>query len=944
MARSIFKHAIGCWVRQFLPDSGVTRTGIVIKVVTKDSGDDLVVAWIEPERIDGVVNAAVVTSGFRNGMEVKDVTPGTGIRSLGVGFIMQQRELAGSQQALVDFPESGSRHWLPYQYLKQVKGPEYRFKTAAACKPSDAECLRLRMLAYALETWNENTGALSSLDIDPLPHQINLVHHILASGNLNWLIADDVGLGKTIETGMLLHALNQRELTKRVLLITPAGLTKQWQEELYHKFKLEDYEIYGDDFSINDVRQWKMHDHVIGSLDRLKKDEHLVKLLSAEPWDLVIFDEGHRLTRRQYGHKLDSSERYDLAAKLRKKTKSMLLLSATPHQGMHDKFVALLELLRPERRRDLLSLQLKPEVLHDMVYRNHKADVTDVDGNFIFQGKITKTVNVPASAESIEFDKTLQEYLRQGYSAGVSKGRTGNAIGFVMTVYRKLAASSVAAILSALNRRRLRIEKKINDEAISDDGFEERFFGEWEEIVKSEAVEFFEGELVLLGELISKAEALVSLDQKIESFMTQVVSKVLAQNSREKVLVFTEYRSTQDYIRNALANCYGECNVAVINGSMTHTERQSAIQNFEENGQFLISTEAGGEGINLQRRCHIMINYDLPWNPMRLVQRIGRLYRYGQKMKVVVFNIHQPDTLDEQIVDLLYERIDAVVNDMAAIQGNEFNDGLKDEILGELADLIDVDGILEEATVQGIQRTKQRIEDALQQAKLAASKQRELFQYAARGEQDSILNKLDITTKHLLAFVEGMCEILNVEIIEKSHSGKVLRLRLSDVVKEELGMSSRVSGRIDVTVDRDLAITLKNVQVLDLNSVFVKYLLDRARDYDFGGLAACLGCPELGQGALFGAILRWQSVQGTRMRQEFVAVSLDGQKVTENNKRISDWLLRRVEGDAFAVDSERSKKAFESAELVLKRRLRDATNQYMIPENLQWVAAAWVGA
>src|SRR5690606_2243729 len=159
-------------------------------------------------------------------------------------------------------------------------------------------------LAHAIKVWNENTGALSHLEIEPLPHQINLVHHILASGNFNWLIADDVGLGQTIETGILLHALRQSDLVKRIILLIPTRQTKQWQEELYYKFKLEGFEIYGEDFFINETRQWKMHDCVIGSMDRLKQAGHLESLLQSEPWDLVIFDEGHRLSRRQYGHKL----------------------------------------------------------------------------------------------------------------------------------------------------------------------------------------------------------------------------------------------------------------------------------------------------------------------------------------------------------------------------------------------------------------------------------------------------------------------------------------------------------------------------------------------------------------------------------------------------------------------------------------------------------------
>src|SRR5690606_7085985 len=230
MNRLGLTHVPGCWVSQASPSGEQVRRGIVKMAVAKESGDQLQVQWFQPERKLGYVDASAVRSGFQNGMDVIDDTPGSGIKSLGQGVIMQQRMLAGSEQALVDFPERGERRWLPYQYLRQVKGVRHRFVTASKTMPTDAERMRLRMLAHAIKVWNENTGALSHLEIEPLPHQIHLVHHILASGNFNWLIADDVGLGKTIETGMLLHALRQRDLAKRVLLITPAGLTKQWQE------------------------------------------------------------------------------------------------------------------------------------------------------------------------------------------------------------------------------------------------------------------------------------------------------------------------------------------------------------------------------------------------------------------------------------------------------------------------------------------------------------------------------------------------------------------------------------------------------------------------------------------------------------------------------------------------------------------------------------------
>ncbi|HBO4047271.1 TPA: DEAD/DEAH box helicase [Pseudomonas aeruginosa] len=801
--------------------------------------------------------------------------------------------------------------------------------------------MRLRMLAHAIKVWNENTGALSHLEIEPLPHQIHLVHHIIASGNYNWLIADDVGLGKTIETGMLLHALRQRDLIKRILLVTPAGLTKQWQEELYHKFKIEDFEIYGEDFFINEPRQWKMHDCVIGSMDRLKQEGHLESLLQAEPWDLVIFDEGHRLSRRQYGQKLDSSERYDLAKSLRSQTEHMLLLSATPHQGMQDKFVALLELLRPERRTDLMALNIKPEILHDMVFRNHKADVTDAEGNFIFQGKITSALQVPSSKESIEFDKTLQDYLRKGYDAGEALGRTGNAIGFVMTVYRKLAASSAAAIHRALCNR---LQRLLDDEAngLSDEEpRDQRYLGEWEEQFTSDAREFFAGEVQLLKDLIAEAAALKANDLKLKLFIEDIIGKIHAANADEKVLIFTEYRTTQNYLREALADHYGSDQVELINGSMQHAERREAIKRFEEQGGFLISTEAGGEGINLQSKCHVMVNYDLPWNPMRLVQRIGRLYRYGQKKKVVVFNIQQTDSLDQNIVDLMYERIDSVVTDLAEIQRHEFNEGLKDEILGQLAELIDVEDILQEATKLGIDRTRERIDEALKQARTAATKQRELFAHAATSDPNELRDELEITVDHLYSFVLGMFDQLGIEVAERSHKERLLRIRLSEQVMRDMGLSPKASRRMDVTLDRMLAANRPDTHMLDLNSKLMQYLLGKACEYDFGGLAAMLKAPELEEGALLGAMLRWQGPQGKRMRQEFVAIQVNDGKAKLNPAKASQWLLTPAEHSPQSPDTDTSKLLFKVAEEMANQRLANASNRYLIPENLDWASAGW---
>lgn len=732
--------------------SGEVRTGLVAGSDKRNGVNIINVRWHGTNKYEWVP-LDQLHSGFKLNMDVQDVPASYARASFGEGVVAKTRSFGGRDQVLVDFLSLGRRVWMPYERLRQIKGVKHRFVVGDKGVTDSAERFRLKSLAYAIELWNENTGSLSTLDIDPLPHQIHLVHHILASGNLNWLIADDVGLGKTIETGMLLAALKCRGQLKRVLLITPAGLTKQWKDELLYKFRLDGFQIYGEDFFINDPRHWKIYDYVIGSIDRLKDESHLEGLLACDSWDLIIFDEGHRLTRRQYGQRLESSQRFELAARLRSRTDSMIILSATPHQGMQDKFTALLELLRPERKEEISTLSLNPEILRDMVFRNHKADVTDVHGEFIFKGKTTKALRVETGAEARIFDNLLQTYFRHGYEAGKAKGIKGNAIGFVMTVYRKLASSSIAAIESALIKRKARLKGKINEINLIEDLVErdQRFSGEWEENLVTDRAQFFDGELTLLDALLVEAVRLRSNDQKLNFFLNDLINEILEGNSERKVLIFTEYTKTQDYLRHALQDRYGIDSVVVINGSMQHKERMVAIQKFEENSNFLISTEAGGEGINLQRRCHIMVNYDLPWNPMRLVQRIGRLYRYGQKKRVVVFNIHSPGTLDEKVIGLMYSRIDQVIEDLSYF-GEEFNENLQDDILGDIADLLDVKQVLIDAIDEGISRTSERIDEAIKKARSATSIQRQLFQNAATYNRYETLNELTINQEHSKSF------------------------------------------------------------------------------------------------------------------------------------------------------------------------------------------------
>ncbi len=931
----------GCLIK--LDVNGEFKYGIVSQIKNEETG---VIKWISTDIKNQFSDVKLkdLQPAFKIGMEVQDATPEIGYQRLGRGVIVFERKLAGFHQYLVNYEQDNIRVWMPFQHLIPVKNAEARFKGGdVSISQTEVERFRLRVLANAIKLWNENTGALSHLDIDPLPHQINLVHHILKTNNLNWLIADDVGLGKTIETGMLLHALRQRDQARRVLLVTPAGLTKQWKEEMYHKFNIE-FRIYGTDFFIYEHREWKKEDYVIGSMDTLKHENHIDKLLGAGNWDIIIFDEGHRLSRRQYGNKYDSSDRFDLASKLRLKTKAMIILSATPHQGDQAKFIALLELLRPERRRDLLQLERNPEIIRDMIYRNHKADVTDKDGKFIFKGKVTKAIAIPTTDEFQEFEELLSAYFNKGYQASQAEGNFARAIGFVMTTYRKLAASSVMAIHKALLKRVTRLEMSYQSvhENLHDLN-DERYAGEIleEELTKilndgKNAIEFFAGELDDLKELIEVSRDLIREDKKIKVFIESIIDRILTGNALEKVLIFTEYRTTQEYIKAKLEERYGLGKVEIINGSMKHDDRMNSIKNFEESGQFLISTEAGGEGINLQKTCNIMVNYDLPWNPMRLVQRIGRLYRYGQQKNVLIFNLHQPDSVDVNIIFKMYERIEQIVNDLSNVQEHEFNDGLKDEILGELSQYVDIEDVLKTLTNIGVSRTEERIEEALKNARDAVNIQREILSYASSGDAEGVRTDIQVETKHIESFILGMLDILDIEHTIHSES-RYIRIRFNEENQKRFKSILGKASLLEVTIDRSVAVNRPNIHMLDLSSPIMQFFIEKAMDYDTGGLCCAISDAENSHINFMTAnILKWQDLQGNVVRKQFCIYTYSPKSEHVNPPKILDTFTKKLVtfNQPISISSKQANTLLEKADSALQNFMAEKSNPYLMPNDL----------
>lgn len=834
---------------------------------------------------------AQLTSAFAKGHEVYHYPEHEGGTSLGHGRILATRNHLGPTQHLVHFWHLAEARWVPWHRLAALRGVRATFLRGPKADAAETEALRLRNLAYALEEWNAGTGGLTRLEIDPLPHQLHVVHKILSSGDLNWLIADDVGLGKTIEVGLLLAALRQRGL-ERVLLVVPAGLTRQWEEELRDKFFLDDFVVYGENATPKSASQWRMYDRVIVSVDRAKTEKHRANFALAEPWDLVVFDEAHWLTRHEYGYQMTKTDRYMLAEQLRRSADAFLLLTGTPHQGRDDQFRGILELLRPghEWRRRFMTLDRNPEILSQMVIRNRKADVTDIDGNFLFKGKTSNTISIRPNEDERAFDQALLKYFRMGYAVGRELGDPGRVIGFVMTTYRKLASSSIAAIAHALRRRHDRLADPAQPEAdTAEQPDADARFVEMDELVSGGGTEFFQGELEVLDHLARVAEHLQHRDSKVRQLFDTVLPAILREDAQRKVLIFTEYRSTQDIIVDELTRRFGGETVGKIKGGQPMRERRELVDRFSDSLQFLVSTEAGGEGLNLHHRCNVMVNFDLPWNPMRLVQRVGRLYRYGQTKRVVVFNVKVEDTLDQKILSGMYQRLDAVARDMASVTGED-REGLIEDILGQLIGAIDVQDVLAEAATVSEERSEERIEEAIRRAQDAARRQDELLRYASGFDPNELEGTLPLSVEHLKAFVEGMFDRTGIEVVAKLYDGDVWELRLPEKFQNALGLKQNVRVAFDRTKARKA-----NAKLMEPELPLLKDLLRLAKDIRGDGTTGVVGLED-GSCGLAG-LMRWLDEAGRPVRTQYACALLDGSgSIRINDPSWSEWLLHPVHG------------------------------------------------
>ena len=559
----------------------------------------------------------------------------------------------------------------------------------AGRRPADGGRLRLLVestrirLAYAYD----RQFAVSLSGIRTLPHQIEAVYlKMLPQPRLRFLLADDPGAGKTIMAGLLIKELKLRDAIDRCLILVPAPLTIQWQDELLRFFN-EPFQII---HSANDQQQllnlWERERQVIASIDYAKQDD-VRQRVCQQSWDLVIIDEAHKCsayTKRSAGRgdEVERTKRYQLAERLSDQCDNLLLMTATPHHGDDDRFAHFIRLLdrdlfpEPHRfgdeagriRRDVLKLGTDcPWSL-----RRLKEDLKDMRGQRLFPDRHVNTVSFALGPDEYTIYKAVTAYINEFLPQAT--GRRKNSVALARTVFQRRLASSTHAIHQSLRRRHQKLDDLLREldglppaqrsrrlaqlqgrlsdtEQDEDDLDESARDALIDEATSAAELDQLRTELSELADLVARVGRVRELgrDSKLVALRECLQRSEFdeLQDGRGKLLLFTEHRDTLEYLREHLeAWGYSTCQ---IHGGMNPRERKETQENFRTNRQICVATEAAGEGINLQF-CHLMINYDLPWNPTRLEQRLGRIHRIGQTRDVYAFNFVATSSEDGQPV------------------------------------------------------------------------------------------------------------------------------------------------------------------------------------------------------------------------------------------------------------------------------------------------------
>jgi superfamily II DNA or RNA helicase len=600
--------------------------------------------------------------------------------------ILSQKSVFGKQIAEIKILSSGEVKSVPFTELSDEKklptDSEISFKAIAAKIKS--EIFKQSMLA-PLES-----------NIIPLPHQILALEKVMAGQFLRFLIADEVGMGKTIETGLVLKELKLRGIVKRSLIVVPKSAMGQWQQEMKKHFN-EMFHIYDTDYintvsrtfarleAENAINLFTQNNQIIVSMDALKPIEtrqgwnkqkveeynryRIQSVLEAD-FDLLVIDECHKV-----GGSTTQVGRFQMADVLCNAIPNVLLLSATPHRGKSDHFRRILQLLDS----DAFAGEGMPSIpeLEPFVVRTEKRQAIDYNGNKLFNKRYTFKTEVVLDTVKHRKQKKLYEevtnYVVDGFNR--AKQTNNNSYAFVMILFQRMMSSSTQAILDAMQKRADRLSgerQEVNKENIINNleeyGFEGQLELDFEQKIFSmveEAQANYDTELSILKGLIRSAKNCLETetDAKVEYLLDKMVAvKKQEENPDTKFLIFTEFTSTQFMLKKILEEQGGYLCDA-INGSMDFDQRVNALKQFKDKVQVLICTDAAGESLNMQF-AHIVVNYDMPWNPMVLEQRIGRVDRIGQSFEVQAFNMMLDNSVDKRVYEVIEEKLNQILNQL----------------------------------------------------------------------------------------------------------------------------------------------------------------------------------------------------------------------------------------------------------------------------------------
>jgi len=583
--------------------------------------------------------------------------------------------------------------------------------------------------------------AMNVSKIDPLPFQIEAVYgYVLKQPRIRFLIADDAGAGKTIMAGLILKELKLRNLAKRILIVVPSHLKDQWRRELKEKFDEKFMILDRNTFNAHyGENPWERNSQVITSIDFAKQDD-IIRTLESVDWDLVIVDEAHKMAAYRYGEKTEKTERYKLGEVLSKTSNHLIFLTATPHKGDPENFRLFLDLLMPGffATHEMIEESLKNKD-NPLFIRRLKEDLRDFDGKPIFTRRFPRTIKFRLSDIEKELYNEVSRYVVEQYNKALVKPEDKRRnVAFALLILQRRMASSTYALLRSLERRKAKLERMLKEgrkeelqrismpadyEETEDLEEIERWKREeeWESVTVARSFEELRAEIETLERLIEKAKRIVDTEgevklRELRKAIEEGFKKIEEMNGRRKILIFTESRDTLDYLVRKISEWRYRVNY--IHGGMGLEERIMAEKVFRDETEIMVATEAAGEGINLQF-CHIMINYDIPWNPNRLEQRMGRIHRYGQQKDVYMFNLVAEDTREGMVLAKLLDKLDEIREKLGSdrvfdVIGDVFEGrNLYQLIIDAVTNARSMDDILKELDIRPDEEYIARIREAL---------------------------------------------------------------------------------------------------------------------------------------------------------------------------------------------------------------------------------------